>query len=66
MTEWISVEDRLPAENTEVITYEIDGFVSIGYRRMFVNNLWFNAMGISFKPTHWMPLPAAPNDTSND
>ncbi|HNQ32015.1 MAG TPA: DUF551 domain-containing protein [Candidatus Woesebacteria bacterium] len=67
MTEWISVEDRLP----EVV--EINGccnFVLVRYRDRFSpecgseyqtsNTIYVNAHPEKF--THWMPIPEPPTD----
>ncbi len=59
MSDWISVEDKLPDENTNVI---VDGGIAY-YRK----GLWMTLTGELFpgKPiqwivTHWMPLPEPP------
>lgn len=68
--EWISVEDRPPEENarvwvfcdgrTEVMIYRRDAY---GECRFY----WEDELGLlsawyKYRVTHWMPLPAAPED----
>ena len=75
LTGWISVEDRLPPDEKTVLAYygyDIDG--SGGSGRMFVGTLcyfcfdpdphWQHA-GNGLFVTHWMPLPAAPEEKEN-
>jgi len=66
--DWISVKDRLPNFDIEVVTYESDGFYRIGYLMEDpINNSkgnWFGAEGIEFFPSHWMPLPEPPAEES--
>ena len=54
--QWISVKDRLPGENTAVMTYRESGIeVEIHERRGWDYD--------EFTPcpvTHWMPLPEPP------
>ena len=60
MSEWISVDDRLPEVGVTVI---VEG--GCGY---YSDNVWWTLMGdnahklIQWKVTHWMPLPAPPED----
>ena len=67
MSEWISVDDRLPISEHEMKSnYEIeyvivcaDGEVSSGeYRCGKTIDFWYEFDGD--KVTHWMPLPAPP------
>lgn len=54
MSEWISIEERLPSENQRVLIAQNEGPVDITY-------FWRGEFGPYFKhPTHWMPLPDAP------
>jgi len=65
VSEWVSVEDRLPAVNKKVMFYRAEGFC-FGWR--LTDTVW---MDDSFQDhdgfpiacfgiTHWMPLPSAP------
>jgi len=64
MSKWISVKDRLPLFDTEVITYESDGYFRIGYLAKLENRemeiAWFNDQGLEYIPSHWMLLPKSP------
>ena len=60
--EWISVEERLPEENTEVLIY---CKTNSGKEVFFVDKIrYFRGLAIwqvwSGKVTHWMPLPESP------
>ena len=61
LMEWISVKDRLPEKEDEVLAYEFHGDINIAYIR---GNEWRNlesgwAMDKTHV-THWMPLPEPP------
>lgn len=70
--EWISVEDRLPKESTQVLVYipnmdmNVDDVV-LYYAR---NNEWWDHNGWAttkyFGITHWMPLPTPPTEKENN
>ena len=55
--EWISVEERLPDENSDFITYCADGVVG-------VSNCGF--YGFPHDVTHWMPLPPPPSSSNSE
>ena len=64
--EWISVEDRLPEANTQVLAINSDGeFYVATYIEHKISPsargymTWASGM-YNGKPTHWMPLPEAP------
>ena len=63
--EWISVKDRLPEEKVNCIVYyqhaycDNDGYWAIGI--CFYDGEKFQ-MGLSYKVTHWMPLPEPPKE----
>jgi len=64
MSEWISVEDKLPESEKEVIFYHNKEY-HIGYyiERIFGRNdrAWFsNYEGINYNIKFWMPLPKPP------
>ncbi|EHG7888886.1 DUF551 domain-containing protein [Citrobacter braakii] len=58
---WIPVSERMPDDNSDVLcTAEFDGpgdwRRKVGY---WHEGKWV-VYGASWTPTHWMPLPAAP------
>lgn len=60
MSEWIRVKERLPEENTRVLTAGF-GIVTVGtlYRGIW----WDSTTGDrSYGITHWMPLPEPPGE----
>jgi len=62
--QWISVKDRLPDLNTTVIVS--DGFkVKEAWfgKRTSADIPWFRF--VIMEPTHWMPLPTAPESTTS-
>ena len=65
MSEWISVDDRLPDEGIDVLVSDGDSF-SVGYIEiggsyfMLSNYDSYDVADISFNPTHWQPLPSPP------
>lgn len=58
MSEWISVKDRMPDEDTLVLVYSRQG----SYMNLKVDYIhggkWFNSMLV----THWRPLPDLPEN----
>ena len=76
--EWISVEDKLPTENENYLVC-IDGDVFYLTAKWVKNHFKFLARGYGLtedftdwrycegvKVTHWMTLPAAPQEPTND
>jgi len=71
MSEWISVEDRLPISEAEMADHNYlnieviiatDSFVSTGYFEAGNTfNFWCEFKDIGEDVTHWMPLPEPPN-----
>ena len=55
MSEWISVEDRLPDKSDRYIVTDIEDFWLDIW--MCDELEWFSCPGC---PTHWMPLPEPP------
>jgi len=55
MSEWISVEDELPAEGQMVVAFHNHGD-STGWTT-YCWDRWWKMNDV----THWMPLPAAPD-----
>lgn len=68
VSDWISVEDKLPAEYTSVL-FVGKNFYGNWYnvqRGFHVGSDWFSDITNSFvgeSVTHWMPLPKRPIDT---
>ena len=64
---WIPISDRMPDRDAEVQVYCADTKEQmVGYMERNGTEGWFrfaslpNGGGIYCNPTHWMPLPAAP------
>lgn len=64
---WIPVSDRMPERDVDVQVYCADKKEQmVGYLERNETEGWFrfaslpNGGGVYCKPTHWMPLPAAP------
>jgi hypothetical protein len=60
MSEWISVEDRLPEINEEVLIYP-SGWIMCG---SFDGETWVDEDRVNpvFHVTYWMPLPMPPKE----
>ena len=56
--EWISVKDRLPEQNKDVLVYTITHDVRKAH--CYGERSWFGHDGIWRCVTHWMPLPQPP------
>jgi hypothetical protein len=64
MSEWISVDDRLPVDAKPVIVAGGCGHYSHKYRQWFTNmerDRCGEYYAIEWEVTHWMPLPEPPN-----
>ena len=58
MSEWISIEDRLPTHaDGKVLIFTAYG---ISIARRTINNRWQGDCAIPKLITHWMPLPLPP------
>ena len=61
--EWISVNDRLPEDDSDVLAYSRNGEEGRIYPANYAKGVWFDCI---FKTpatdttTHWMPLPLPP------
>jgi len=76
MSEWISVEDRLPEPDIEfhgsefshdLLIYSEEDGIMLGYyffpwRNMSMKGFAVRKEGKFNNITHWMPLPEKPND----
>jgi hypothetical protein len=61
LSEWISIDDRLPNRAEDVIVFSEDKFqIDIGF---LMNGKWFSDRGELPTVTHWMPLPNPPEVT---
>lgn len=67
---WIPVSERMPERDVDVQVYCADKKEQmVGYMERNEAEGWFrfaslpNGGGVYCKPTHWMPLPAAPKQT---
>ena len=63
-SEWISVEERLPKVDTDVLVITANGSFKVGRCNIYHNGtlvLWMTNDGLGERAiTHWMPLPEAP------
>jgi hypothetical protein len=61
---WISVDERLPKVDTDVLVITANGSFKVGRCNIYHNGtlvLWMTNDGLGEKAiTHWMPLPEAP------
>lgn len=64
MQEWISVDDRLPKVDTDVLVITANGSFKVARCNIYHNGtlvLWMTNDGLGEKAiTHWMPLPEPP------
>ncbi len=65
---WINVKEKLPKINQRVLVYQKDGVhggypIDIEYRDSL--DFWSD-QGIYSEITHWMPLPEAPKEMTDD
>lgn len=64
MSKWISIDEKLPKYEKEVLCYTDTGEYIVGYRdNQFGQQVWTTGgMGSgTFHVTHWMPLPRKPH-----
>lgn len=72
MTEnkWISVKDRLPKNEQDVLAYLNDGEETRIAPCNYYNGVWFdsvmNCVVVLQNVTHWMPLPEPPKEEKED
>lgn len=64
MSDWISVEDRLPEEDEDVLGYVIGRNVDAPAVVFYWSEEegWFSNGARDLNVTHWQPLPDAPED----
>ena len=61
--EWISVKDRLPEDNSDVLAYSRNGEECRIYPANYAKGVWFDCIfttPATDTTTHWMPLPHPP------
>ena len=61
--EWISVKDRLPEDDSDVLAYSSIGEESRIYPACYSNGVWFDCVfnaPATDTTTHWMSLPPLP------
>ena len=61
--EWISVDDVLPEDDSDVLAYSRIGEESRIYPACYSNGVWFDCVfnaPATDTTTHWMPLPEPP------
>ena len=61
--EWISVDDRLPEDESDVLAYSRNGEEGRIYPANYAKGVWFDCIFITpatDTTTHWMPLPQPP------
>ena len=61
--EWISVNDRLPEDESDVLAYSRNGEESRIYPANYAKGVWFDcifASSANDTTTHWMPIPEPP------
>lgn len=59
--EWISVNDRLPQDDSDVLAYLIYGGKGRIYPAIYAKGVWFDCIfnaPVTESTTHWMPLPS--------
>ena len=60
---WISVTERLPEDDSDVLAYLRDGDEGRIYPANYAKGVWFDcifASSANNTTTHWMPLPEPP------
>jgi hypothetical protein len=62
MSKWISVKDRLPNEDENVLTYSSNPF----YETFYINRLIGKDEWLYDGVTHWMPLPEPPESEDDE
>ena len=63
LQEWISVEDRLPEDDSDVIAYLRTGEEGRIFPANYAKGVWFDCIfnkRVTETTTHWMPIPEPP------
>ena len=61
--DWISVDDRLPEDDSDVIAYLRTGEEGRIFSANYAKGVWFDCIfnkRVTETTTHWMPLPEPP------
>ena len=61
--EWVSVKDKLPEDDSDVLAYSRIGEESRIYPACYSNGVWFDCdfnAPATDTTTHWMPMPNPP------
>jgi hypothetical protein len=59
--QWISVKDRLPEDDVEVLTFETGNY-KVNAVSEYTQWWWDSNEGFKRNPTHWQPLPKPPEE----
>lgn len=62
ISQWISVKDRLPENCIEVLVYDTDCGIVIGWHDKEIGDFAADFISPLDAVTHWMPLPEPPQD----
>ena len=65
MSEWISVEDRLPGDSQTVLAVNSAGVIMLAFIHL-PSKTWFRTYAGQQHVTHWMPLPKPPEGESDE
>ena len=60
---WISVDDRLPEDDSDVLAYLRGGDEGRIYPANYAKGVWFDCnfdIPVTNATTHWMPIPVPP------
>jgi hypothetical protein len=60
-SQWISVKERLPEYDVDVLTIE-DGEMEVNAVSEYTQWWWSSDEGFERNPTHWQPLPEPPKE----
>ena len=61
--EWITVDDRLPEDNSDVLAYSRNGEEGRIYPAIYAKGVWFDCIfntPVTDTTIYWMPLPEPP------
>lgn len=74
MSKWLSIEDRLPEKQNDVLMYFASGNMAVGFWhdqdeyitfwRAYTDDEFYT--DCDCMPTHWMPLPEPPKEEKED